>query len=220
MFFLVAILVTATTFGANPASRITESLNILSGEWSNFQKIDYQYDNNKKLISEISFRWNYQGNFWTQSQKTEYRYSGNKLAEKLVFNFFAPEEAWKPLYRSKFSYDKNKAVETLYSYNNYAGKTEDWTLMRKVIITYKKGLQVAEDVFGWNSVASEFFVMSKSVFTVENGKITEKLLYNDKDAEPHTRTIYVYNAENQLVSEKTAEVAHKGKSSEYRYIYF
>jgi hypothetical protein len=158
MLFCAAALAATTLFGANPTSRIAERLNY-ANEWSNYSKVDYQYDNDGNLISEINFIWNQYENVWAQSLKTDYVYSDNKLAEKTVFAFIAANNAWKPLYRSEFSYEKDKTIETEYSYNNYVNKTEDWSLLRKTVTAYKNQVKVSEDLFGWEKNGSAYFVM-------------------------------------------------------------
>ncbi|MDR0829516.1 MAG: DUF3836 domain-containing protein [Prevotellaceae bacterium] len=220
MLFSAAVFAAITLFGANPTGRITERLNSFDGTWSNYQKVDYQYDNNGKVISEINFSWNYSEKAWAQSQKTEYRYADGKLAETTISNFTAYENAWQPLYRSEFMYEKNKTIEMVYSYNNYAGKTEDWTLLRKIVTVFKNGQKVSEDIFGWNAPISEYFVMSKSSFKYDsNGNLVEKLTGNSSATTPTQRTIYAYNAQKQLISEKIADINYPEKSSEYRYLY-
>ena len=180
------------------------------------------YDEFNRLVSMIHI-----DNFYSSTIKEEYTYNAQGLIMEEIHSY-PLNGSWKPFNKWTYEYDEDENMTLTVRYTCYSGS--EWSEYRKLTCEYENGLvqtvvfyHFEEDWqpenkndFSYNTqglcteeIISEYIYEDwapsekNGYFYNEQGLCSEKIHYDyyaNGEWHSHTRTVYEYDAENNLVS--------------------
>ncbi len=196
------IVFTITSQGQNKLfSAVSEYYDVNSSSWQNSYGVNYEYDSNNNVISEIGLDWT--AGKWANSSKTSYTYNVNNKITELVFQIWnGTTNSYENVNKDAYTYISGKPTEIVY----YDWSSPNWVIKDKTVISYNaNNLPSAALSSLWDG--TQWLNDSRYTTTYNaNQKLTEDLgeKWINSNWVNDYKSLYTYNSNNKLVTGRFA----------------